>query len=150
LTGLSEGLRAELRKDGIYVTTVCPGLMRTGSPVNAQFKGRHRAEYSWFSISDSLPVLTMSAERAARQIIGALRRGDAEIILTFPARAAAIFHGLFPGLTAEVLAVVNQLLPGPGGIGTQSIKGKDSGSVLSPSLLTLLSDRAAFRNNEMN
>ncbi|HET6962326.1 MAG TPA: SDR family oxidoreductase, partial [Terriglobia bacterium] len=27
LTGLSEGLRAELAKDGIVVTTVCPGLM---------------------------------------------------------------------------------------------------------------------------
>ncbi len=35
LVGLSKGLRAELMKDGIKVTTVCPGLMRTGSPRNA-------------------------------------------------------------------------------------------------------------------
>ncbi len=42
LVGLSKGLRAELLKDGIVVTTVCPGLMRTGSPRNADFKGRHR------------------------------------------------------------------------------------------------------------
>src|SRR5205823_4029010 len=35
LTGFSQGLRAELAKDGIVVTTVCPGLMRTGSPLNA-------------------------------------------------------------------------------------------------------------------
>src|SRR5262249_6876573 len=35
LVGLSEGLRTELRKDGITVTTVCPGMMRTGSPRNA-------------------------------------------------------------------------------------------------------------------
>src|SRR5438270_7691587 len=73
LTGLSEGMRVELRKDGVFVTTVCPGLMRTGSPVNADFKGKHREEYSWFSISDSLPLLTMSAERAAGQIIGAMK-----------------------------------------------------------------------------
>jgi short-subunit dehydrogenase len=150
LTGLSEGMRAELRKDGVYVTTVCPGLMRTGSPVNAEFKGRHRAEYSWFSISDSIPVLTTSAERAARQIIGAVKRGDAEVVLTLPAKLATIVHGLFPGLTADLMAIVNSFLPGPGGIGTQRIKGKDSQSLLSPSLLTLLSDRAAFRNNEMN
>jgi short-subunit dehydrogenase len=46
-TGLSEGLRAELCQDGIYVTTVIPGLMRTGSPRNAIFKGQHRAEHAW-------------------------------------------------------------------------------------------------------
>src|SRR5262249_21748751 len=57
LVGLSEGLRAELAKDGILVTTVCPGLMRTGSPRNATFKGQNTAEYAWFSISDSLPLL---------------------------------------------------------------------------------------------
>ena len=32
LVGYSEGLRAELLKDNIYVTTICPGLIRTGSP----------------------------------------------------------------------------------------------------------------------
>src|ERR687893_134487 len=63
LVGLSEGLRAELLKDGVVVTTVCPGLMRTGSPRNALFKGRHRAEYAWFAISDSLPITSMMAER---------------------------------------------------------------------------------------
>ena len=42
LVGLSEGLRAELAKDGIAVITICPGLMRTGSPRHAIFKGRHR------------------------------------------------------------------------------------------------------------
>src|SRR5205823_6261490 len=61
LVGLSNGLRAELRRDNILVTTVCPGLMRTGSPRHAWFKGRHRREYAWFVISDSLPVLSISA-----------------------------------------------------------------------------------------
>src|SRR5204862_108983 len=101
LVGLSEGLRAELAKDNIIVTTVCPGLMRTGSPRNATFKGRHRAEYAWFSISDALPVLTMSAERAAQKIVTACKRGDAELVLTIQAKLAAMFHGLFPGLTAD-------------------------------------------------
>ena len=149
LVGLSEGLRAELRKDGVLVTTVCPGLMRTGSPRNATFKGRHRAEYAWFSISDALPLASMDAARAAEQIVAACRRGDAEVVLSFPARLADKVHALMPGLTADLLGVVNRLLPAPGGIGTARAKGSESESAVSPSWLTTLSDQAAARNNEM-
>src|SRR5580698_6025141 len=49
LTGFSEGLRAELKQKNIRVTTVCPGLMRTGSARNAVIKGRYQHEYAWFS-----------------------------------------------------------------------------------------------------
>ncbi len=150
LVGFSEGLRAELAKDGIIVTTVCPGLMRTGSPRNATFKGQHRAEYAWFAISDSLPVTSMAAERAARQIIDAFKRGDAEVVLTIQAKLAVLFHGLFPGLTADILGAVNSLLPAPGGIGSARAKGKESESNLAPSWLTALSDRAAEENNQIS
>jgi short-subunit dehydrogenase len=149
LTGLSEGLRSELLEDGIYVTTVIPGLMRTGSPRNAIFKGQHEAEYAWFSISDSLPGLTISAETAARRIISAFRHGEAEVILTLPAWLATKFHGLFPGLTADILGFVHRLLPGPGGIGKEHALGKESGSWASPSVFTTLTERAARRNNEV-
>ena len=138
-----------MMKDGVVVTTVCPGLMRTGSPRNATFKGRHRAEYAWFSISDALPFTSMQAERAARQIIEATKRGDAEVILSTQAVVAIKFHQLFPELSADLRALVSQLLPAPGGIGPRRAKGKDSESELAPSLLTTLSDRAAVRNNEM-
>ncbi len=149
LTGFSEGLRAELKKDNVYVTTVCPGLMRTGSPPNADFKGQHRAEYAWFSISDSLPVSTIQAERAARQIIQGCRRGDAEVILSMQAVAAVKFHQLFPELSADIRGLVNRLLPAAaGGIGQRRAKGRDSQSELSPSWLTALGDEAAKRNNE--
>ena len=148
LVGLSEGLRAELGKDGIVVTTVCPGLMRTGSPPNAIFKGQHRAEYAWFSISDSLPVSTIQAERAARQIIAGCKRGDAEVILSIQAVVAIKFHQLFPELSADIRGMVNRLLPGAGGIGRRRAKGRDSQSELSPSWLTALGDEAAKRNNE--
>jgi NAD(P)-dependent dehydrogenase (short-subunit alcohol dehydrogenase family) len=149
LVGLSEGLRAELQKDGIVVTTVCPGLMRTGSPPNAIFKGQHRAEYAWFSISDSLPVSTIQAERAARQIIAGCKRGDAEVILSIQAVAAVKFHQLFPELSADVRGLVNRLLPSAGGIGQRRAKGRDSQSELSPAWLTTLGDEAAKRNNEI-
>jgi NAD(P)-dependent dehydrogenase (short-subunit alcohol dehydrogenase family) len=149
LVGFSEGLRAELAPHGITVTTVCPGLMRTGSPRNADFKGRHRQEYTWFALSDSLPLLSMSAESAAAQVLEACRRGDAEVVLSLPARLAVAFHGLFPGLTADLLALTDRLLPGMGGIGTARAKGRDSESALAPSWLTGLTEAAARHNNEL-
>ena len=149
LVGLSKGLRAELMKDGIRVTTVCPGLMRTGSPRNAEFKGQHRFEYAWFSISDALPLLTVSAENAARQVVRACKRGQAELVISIPAKIAVLFESLFPEAMYQILGVVNQLLPAPGGIGTQKAKGKESTSAWSPSWLTTLNEEAAVRNNEV-
>ncbi len=150
LVGLSEGLRAELKQEGIYVTTICPGLMRTGSPRNATFKGQHRAEYAWFSISDALPFLSMSAESAARRIVTACEQGEAEVILSVPAKLAATMHGLCPGFTADLLGMINSFLPAPGGIGTAAAKGKESESALSPSWMTTLNEQAALENNQIH
>jgi short-subunit dehydrogenase len=149
LVGLSKGLRAELLKDGISVTTVCPGLMRTGSPRNADFKGKHRYEYAWFSISDSMPLLTVSAENAARQVVRACKRGQAELVISVPAKLAATFDALFPEMMSQMLGLANQLLPAPGGVGAQNMKGRESSSAWSPSWLTTLSEEAALRNNEV-
>ncbi|HEX5436547.1 MAG TPA: SDR family oxidoreductase [Gemmatimonadaceae bacterium] len=149
LTGLSQGAHAALMKDNVLVTTVCPGLMRTGSPRNAFFKGRHRAEYTWFSISDALPVLSMGAARAARRIVAASRRGDAEVILPALAKVWVTGHALAPGVTAELLGFLDRALPAPGGIGSKRERGAKSQSSLSPSPLTLLGDSAALRNNEI-
>jgi NAD(P)-dependent dehydrogenase (short-subunit alcohol dehydrogenase family) len=148
LVGLSKAMRAELAKDGIVVTTICPGLMRTGSPRNATFKGRHRAEYAWFSISASLPLVTVSAEKAARRIISACQRGEAEVIFPIQAKMATMAETIAPELVADMLSFVNRLMPAPGGIGSARVKGSESQSSLSPSLLTLLGDRAARRYNE--
>ena len=149
LVGLSRGLRLELLRDGIYVTTVLPGLMRTGSPPQALFKGRHRAEYALFTISDALPLVSVSAERAARQILKACRDGRAELQLSLPTKLAAAVNAVCPELTAEFLTALNRALPGPGGIGTEQVKGYESTSALAPSWLTRLSDRASIRNNQL-
>ena len=149
LVGLSKGLRAELMKDGIKVTTVCPGLMRTGSPRNADFKGKHQFEYAWFSISDALPLLTVSAENAARQVVHACKRGQAELVISVPAKIAVLFDALFPEAMSQMLAVANRLLPEAGGVGTERIKGRNSTSAWSPSWLTTLNEEAALRNNEV-
>lgn len=149
LTGFSEGLRAELAKDNILVTTICPGLMRTGSPRNADFKGRHRAEYAWFAIADSLPLTSMDASRAARKIVNACRYGVGEVTLSVQAKAAVTFHALFPSLSAQLNGLLNRWLPEPGGVGEQKAKGKDSESAWAPSVLTVLGERAAQENNEL-
>jgi short-subunit dehydrogenase len=147
LVGLSEGMRAEVAKDRVYVTTVIPGLMRTGSPINAQFKGRNEAEYAWFAAGDSSHLTAMQAERAARQIITAMRHGRPEITLTNQAKLAVRLFALAPSLMQRALAVVDRLLPKAGGIEEATALGSESRR--GPSLLTRASDRAAIRNNEL-
>lgn len=147
--GFSRGLRNEVYKDGILVTTVVPGLMRTGSPKNADFKGQHRKEYAWFSVGDSLPVLSMAAEKAARSIIEACRRGDVELTLTAPAKIAVIVDTLFPEVSGEVAALAASFMPSPGDSGRESVKGRDSESAVSPSIFTTLTEKAAEQNNQI-
>jgi NAD(P)-dependent dehydrogenase (short-subunit alcohol dehydrogenase family) len=122
--GFSEGLRAELAGTGITVTTIAPGLMRTGSHLNAAFKGRQEREFTWFGLGASLPLVSMDAERAARQIVRALRRGEADRTLTVPATLLAAYHGVMPGMTADIFGLVNRfILPSPSGAGTETNRG---------------------------
>ena len=150
LAGLSDGLRYELAQHNILVTTVCPGLMRTGSPLNASFKGRHEEEFAWFAISDSLPLATIDATRAAHRILEACRRGDAELVITPQARLAILARTVAPELFASAMSLINQLLPQPGGADGDTIRpGRESQSDVAPSKLTASMYRAAVENNEM-
>ena len=150
LSGWSEGLRQELTKDGIYVTTVYPGLMRTGSPRNAEFKGKHRDEYTWFTLSDAMPGLSISADRAARQIVTACEYGRTEVIVSFPAKIAIKAHALLPGLSSLALRVTNELLPhANGSVDKTGKKGSQSETVATRSFLTILDKQAAKKNNQV-
>lgn len=149
LVGMSKGLRAELKKDNIFVTAACPGLMRTGSPRNATFKGRNHAEYAWFAVGDSLPVVSMSAEKAASQIMAACQAGRGEVLITNCANLSSYLQGMFPELTREMLELVNQFLPDMGGLGHGAAKGSQSESAITQSFLTRLSQQAALKNNQI-
>lgn len=150
LTGLSDGLRAELAKENILVTTVIPGLMRTGSHVNALFKGRHEQEYTWFSVFGALPISSTEATKAARQIIEACRFGQAELVITWQARLLLLANTLTPGLVAGVMKMAARLLPEEDPERGDEIKaGWESLSRLSPSALTALSDQAVAENNQL-
>src|SRR5436309_3518115 len=149
LAGWSEGLRAEVAKDGVYVTTVFPGLMRTGSPRNANFKGRHRAEYTWFLLSDSLPIFSVNADRAARQIVGACQYGQAELIISVPATIAIKAHALFPSAVSLAMRAATRLLPGAKGANGAAKKGAQSATAVTGSWLTALDEHAAQKNNQV-
>ncbi|HMF92531.1 MAG TPA: SDR family NAD(P)-dependent oxidoreductase [Candidatus Angelobacter sp.] len=147
--GFSEGLHAELRRFGVHVLTVVPGLMRTGSHLNAHFKGDHEGEYGWFAVSATNPLLTLSAERAARKIVEATRHNRADLVLGWQAKALTHAHHASPGLVAEALGLVNLVLPRAQRDSRHRKKGHESESPITRSALTALGRRAALRYNQM-
>ena len=111
LTGFSDAIRAELARDNICVTTVTPGMMRTGSQVHATFKGDQSAEYKWFDLSSKLPFASISVERAARKILSACGRGKPSLVMPISAYCIIAANALFPNLTARVMKIVNRSMP---------------------------------------
>ncbi|MEO7000905.1 MAG: SDR family oxidoreductase [Ktedonobacterales bacterium] len=148
LEGFSEGLRAELATEGISVTTIAAGLMRTGSYRNVTVKGNHAAEYAWFALADNLPLLSTSVAHAARRIVAATRRGEARVIITPQAVLLAKFHALFPNTTLRIFAFANRLLPGSAAEGLERRYGWQSESTITRSPLLGLGHKAARRYNQ--
>jgi NAD(P)-dependent dehydrogenase (short-subunit alcohol dehydrogenase family) len=148
LQGFSEGLFAELRAAGVHVTTVIPSPMRTGSFYNAEFGGKVREEFSWFSLGASLPVVSISARRAARRIIRAAELGAVEVHLGLTSYALSLLHGLAPRGAQRLMALTARLLPRPGGFLGDVRRGREVRSPLTRSIFLRLGNLAAVRNNE--
>jgi NAD(P)-dependent dehydrogenase (short-subunit alcohol dehydrogenase family) len=110
LVGFSEGLHAELRHKGVRVTTVCPGLMRTGGEVHAEYTGQTKKEQRWFTLAARTPVLTSSVRHAANKIYNAVATGRAEITITPQAWLLARAVGLAPESTQYLASLANHLL----------------------------------------
>jgi NAD(P)-dependent dehydrogenase (short-subunit alcohol dehydrogenase family) len=150
IVGLSDAFRAELDKDGIQVTTVAPGLMRTGSYYHGNFKGQNEEEFAWFSAMASSPLMAMHSERAARQVLRAAHYGTSKVTITFQARMLALVEELFPNITAWLMKRFNQMLPDPAPVAGDEVRtGFESRSKVAPSGLTKLGDKAAEKNNEL-
>jgi short-subunit dehydrogenase len=147
VTGLSGSLRPEAARDRVYITNVCPGLMRTGSHVNAAFKGRAEEEYAWFKWGGLLG--SVGAEHAAARILRAIRLGEAEVVIGGTALAAARLYGAAPEWSSDVLSLATGMLPRAGGIGRGYLKGREAESHRTQSRLMRPLERAAVRNNEM-
>jgi len=152
--GFSQGLRAELAGTGVTVTTVAPGLMRTGSHVRAKFVGNHGAEFAWFSAGASMPGVSMNADRAAARIVDGVLAGRAMIVTTPLAQVGMRVNGLFPTLTSGLMGVMSRLLPRAPAGATDTVDGREARTRLSAGPrrvldgVTTLGRRAATRNNE--
>ena len=124
--------------------------MRTGSAVNALVKGHHEAEFSWFAALSSLPLVSISAPRAAKKIVEAARVGRPHLTITPQARLAAIAERLFPNTFGRAMTLAARMLPGRAGpSGDEAWSGRDARPAALPRLITILGDRAARRNNEL-
>jgi short-subunit dehydrogenase len=111
LTGFSDAIRPELARDKIYVTTVTPGMVRTGSHIHASFKGDYAAEFRWFDLARKIPFASISIERAARKIVNACARGKSVLVMPFTARLIIAANAIFPKLMAHLMNTFNRSLP---------------------------------------
>lgn len=125
--GLAEGLHAELASEGITVTTIVPGLMRTGSYLNAHFSGGEegrQAQYQTFAPLSSLPLLSGSAAASARAYVRAIKRGEAECIQPPQFALVSRIHGLAPATTTRLLSLADRLVP-TSGEGDETVRGME-------------------------
>jgi hypothetical protein len=92
----------------------------------------------------------MDGRRAAAQIVEAARCGDAELVVTWPAKLAVAATAVFPTTVAALMDLTNRLLPLPlEHASSESHSGWQSSSPWAPSALTRLSERSAVENNEI-
>lgn len=148
LVGFSSGLSAEAKAKGIHVLTVVPGLMRTGSYLNAEFAGEAKQEFAWFGILGNLPGLSVAARQAATSICRAIETQRYTCTISLPAKLLIASETLFPETARSVSAAVNRLLPG--GSAHETASGKQLnlrfGKIFQ--VLTALGRRAALSFNE--
>jgi NAD(P)-dependent dehydrogenase (short-subunit alcohol dehydrogenase family) len=157
--GLAEGLYAELSGTGVTVTTVTPGLMRTGGHTHARFVDDAVTDYAWFAPLASMPGLSISAEHAARRIVSGVLSGKPTVELTALTIIGRRVHGLAPATTTRAMGLVGRLLPGPSGRAADpmsgaapAVDGSSARARLSSRVvdgLSVLGDRAARRTNEV-
>ena len=149
LAGFSEGVRAAVKRDGVYVTTVCPGLMRTGSARHAEFRGHAESEYAWFAAADAMPGLSIDADRAGSMVVDACVYGDAELVMPLVAQLAAKASALAPGITSDLLSLSERLLPQANGSDAGKRAGADTSRENIPGWLGKRDDGAAGKSNEV-
>ncbi len=111
LTGMSEGMAAELASENIDIITVCPGWVRSDFFSKAQLTDDNNPT----KIADETNAkgwlmrnfLSITSESCAQDTIGALEKGGSqEIILTIPGIIAERMNALCPHLLPKIVARV--------------------------------------------
>lgn len=112
--GFTRALAEELAGSGISVSTIIPGLMRTGGHWHGDYTGQPEREYAWFTALSAAPLVSMDAERAARIIVRGVLAGRRKIIFTLPARIGDLVYRVSPVAVGIAVGAAGRLLPGPG------------------------------------
>lgn len=145
--GFARALTEELTGSGVSVSTIIPGLMRTGGHWHADYIGQPEQEYLWFTALSATPVVSMDAHRAAHIIVRGVLNGRRKIIFTLPARIGDLLYRLSPEVVGVVIGATGQLLPRPG---NQQAPGYRAAAT-APKIfdrLTVLAQRAVQRLNQ--
>lgn len=97
LVGLSQAMRAELARNGIGVTAVCPGIVKTGIVEAAKLDGIEAAAPAALA-SRGLPP-----EKVAAQIVRAIQRNTPRIFPTASSKFGYVMTRISPGLVRWAL-----------------------------------------------
>lgn len=149
LAGFSEGVTAELAAENVKVTTAYPSVMRTGSYIQAVFKGDHEREFEWFASLDNMPGISTSADAAAKQILTAVCEERTQLVLSVPARARMLLAALLPEIMNSIMAWVAQRLPA-GNSELRKTGGQSTGLYDKNKYLKSLRDKGIEAENTFN
>lgn len=98
LHGYFDSLRAEVWRDGIAITLVCPGYVRTAVSANALGPGGER-----HARMDSATARGIAPEKCAAALLTGLARGRREVYVGGWEVAGIYLQRFFPGLLAHVV-----------------------------------------------
>ncbi len=142
LAGFTRTLRADLARYGVLVTGVFPKTIRTGGHTHAWFKGDAHAEYLWFAATDTLPLVSASAESTAAKVLDAVSHGDSDLIPSLTSRLAIALDALAPNWSAELKALIERGMPGPANLGAPPIQGSEIEGALAAMFTQMVPDAA--------
>ncbi|MCC6142839.1 MAG: SDR family NAD(P)-dependent oxidoreductase [Candidatus Hydrogenedentes bacterium] len=101
VVGLAESIDYDLRRAGISVTVINPGL------VESEIRSLDNAGEQTGKPDPAPSILVMSSEKAARQIVRALHRRQFELVVTKHARAILFLARHLPRTTRFLLRTAN-------------------------------------------
>lgn len=100
--GLSEALRVELRREGIGVTAICPGIVNTPITRNTPLRGRYAVEGQREEMVEAYQKRGYGPERVATNVLKAIQRNRGIAPVTPEAWIAWYLKRLSPSLISRL------------------------------------------------
>ncbi len=106
--GLTESLRVELRREGIGVTAICPGVIDTPITRSSRLRGRYAAEGQREEMVEAYQKRGYGPERVAKNVLKAIGRNRGIAPVTPEAWIAWYAKRLSPALVSRLLSWTEQ------------------------------------------